>query len=1464
MAVKAKATITISRIVDIQSVTRYYLLQSSTASTPSKPTTNPPGGNWVTVEPAFQNGSTNTLYSVELTVFSDDSFDYSDVSKSTSYEAAKEAWNKANNAQNTANSANAKISNLNIGGRNLIKHGQGDKQKGFFKSFSINGDGYLEASMTSKNTNATIKLDEAFVIKPRDYPVGETYIWSYDIMYTKWDFPEGSTCNALWMGQRYTNAPSGQTSTGQWTRITAHDLPKVGSNGCELNKWYHVEQLITIPVQASDNVGVGSQFEFYNQSTTVAASISMRFKNVKLEHGNIATDWTPAPEDLDELVTKLDVMKIGGENLLSNSKELPTDIYNIGGGSIDISTYKGFKVSTGVCNKDTRFTDILSYNGKISPKADTYYTLSFYAKASKNGFIMKSFFYPDCTVMINAPDGNSSGKFSNSGDGMSDNILTTEWKRYWVRWKTTSSVSGVKNILICRLQADVNHSTNDGVQVWVCAPRLEENTFNTNWAPNLMDIESEVTEQGAVMHVMKDSIELKADKTEVTKLGDDVKNLTSTTNSQFKQMSDSLTATVSSVNQIKSNYKLGVYHRANGDSTKNGCISFARITIKNAWCGTPISFGIISTTKQYYNINVRFKHANTTDPDLDYISCDGNVDVYAHKVGTSTWDILCSKDDGGKSDFVLVSDYIFNSSNTELLSNDTAQTKSIGVKWIDQHYDTPTEAQLNSKEYIKAEQLAGKMTKETITSEVKQTAEGLTVKLNKSYHDTSNYSQLNINTASSWNFNYDNTADGRWYTPKTMARDIPISDFYECLGGEKFKIEFEISTSVKGSSTYGGTDQVFVGTTVEIFGLDDTNKYNSYLAPTPIVSGQSTRIMGTDAATPVKVAGSITIPTKCRRFRVFIQTDGWGNWAGTLKIRNIVVSKINAVSDAASTAQSTANTARTEAANAAKTATNYLGFSSAGLTVGDLSKDTLGNNVNINSSSVDIRNGQKVLASYGSDTILYNNGLEVFSIKKSSLLAKAMDPNDTTVGYLKTTETLEMTTSDVYLKDFLNKKNNTEKIITTCDINLEPLTSGFLVWHIQWNPKYPNDEHEIIPDQYKNDYIVIDLTTPAGGGSRYTWNAIKLTFRPYRRNYVVITFEEYGSRQLYCTYLDSYSAISVTLNGGLWINNSGDINGFTEGIPPFGIGYKDSEHLEMDYNEISAKSDNVTPSHLYFNMEGGGVSVNNNCDRAVMFKDGAIYAKNKSFNDGEWIGIVDGLNEAGDTTFGYGGYLNNIGSTNIYGKDINLTSKGDVVANTSFIVPNGSSFQGKNTSGQLRNNFQPCNTNNSCVIGYGSYTAKEGNTGLYGNSVGITSQSDISIAYSGNLRINGTQYDSGWITPTLVSTMTNYGSDSTNAVKYRKIGSVVDIAGTVSPKATTTLANGGAVTLFTLPEAYRPSYTRSFLCQGSARCIFMLQIESNGAVTISRYRNSTSTTDAYPTSVSTNSWLAISATFFVD
>lgn len=184
-----------------------------------------------------------------------------------------------------------------IGGRNLIKNGKGNVKAGFFKNFPTVTDEYGEFTLKSKKTYATIDLNGGFVYGCRDYIVGEKYTWSYDIMYIAWNFPTGSNRGEFWMGQRYINAPSGETATGAWRGVTQHNLPVVGQNGCELNKWYHIKQTVTIPQQASSNVGQHGAISFYNSNANVEASFTARIKNVKFEKSSTATSWTPAPED---------------------------------------------------------------------------------------------------------------------------------------------------------------------------------------------------------------------------------------------------------------------------------------------------------------------------------------------------------------------------------------------------------------------------------------------------------------------------------------------------------------------------------------------------------------------------------------------------------------------------------------------------------------------------------------------------------------------------------------------------------------------------------------------------------------------------------------------------------------------------------------------------------------------------------------------------------------------------------------------------------------------------------------------------------------------------------------------------------------------------------------------------------------------------------------------------------------
>lgn len=256
MAVKARAEITLSSIRDVKAVYRYYLLQASTLSKPAKPTTNPPSSSWKKVEPSYTSGSTNSLYTVDLTVFSDDTFEYSDVSLSSSYEAAKAAWNKANNAQDS-------IDNLEIGGRNLVlSTGSISKTSNGITVESSDGHTF---HVHGTNT----KTDVAYGIN----------IWS------KPHFPDPDTTYTL----SVTNPPP----AGVYIQFNSTYKNADGSNkSYSFNRLSTGVKVSTDTTYSTDTGNLNGFIGFMPSVTTVDYTFQ-----IKLEKGNKATDWTPAPED---------------------------------------------------------------------------------------------------------------------------------------------------------------------------------------------------------------------------------------------------------------------------------------------------------------------------------------------------------------------------------------------------------------------------------------------------------------------------------------------------------------------------------------------------------------------------------------------------------------------------------------------------------------------------------------------------------------------------------------------------------------------------------------------------------------------------------------------------------------------------------------------------------------------------------------------------------------------------------------------------------------------------------------------------------------------------------------------------------------------------------------------------------------------------------------------------------------
>lgn len=270
MAVKASATVTLSCYRDTQSVTRYYKLQSSTALAPLKPKENPPRG-WTDAEPSYTSGSTNTLYFCDLTEFSDGTWAYSTVSKSSSYEAAKEAYNKAQNAQSTANSAQNDIDNLEIGGRNYLFTNRCLTVTDNGITFTPKEDGGIMISGTNKT--------------PSGY--GTCYSFPTGVV-------EANGYYSLFAGT-YTLSLSG--SEHYMNMITDaskfyYRLKRDKAYGSDIRYTFNGTSIVFTLNEDVEKVYIG--FGFYSNAEIVDGTVYL-----KLEKGNKATDWTPAPEDVD-------------------------------------------------------------------------------------------------------------------------------------------------------------------------------------------------------------------------------------------------------------------------------------------------------------------------------------------------------------------------------------------------------------------------------------------------------------------------------------------------------------------------------------------------------------------------------------------------------------------------------------------------------------------------------------------------------------------------------------------------------------------------------------------------------------------------------------------------------------------------------------------------------------------------------------------------------------------------------------------------------------------------------------------------------------------------------------------------------------------------------------------------------------------------------------------------------------
>lgn len=236
----------------------------------------------------------------------------------TAKSTASNAASTANTAKSTADSANNKIDNLKIGGRNLIP-------VGMIKNNGLSTFSYDKASNTwtcvaqigSNSWGRGIYFDTG--VKKIYIPRGYTYIISLEVN------PEVA---CIWnddVNNGFDGMPSG---TGNDNDNTS--LRKSSDHSLVANKWQRVWFSYTPRTDVSYDIFDASS-NWGIITTDAKSPIKFKIRNVKGEFGTVPTDWTPAPEDVDN---KIDTAQKSADNANSSVNALnkiATKSYSFGG-----------------------------------------------------------------------------------------------------------------------------------------------------------------------------------------------------------------------------------------------------------------------------------------------------------------------------------------------------------------------------------------------------------------------------------------------------------------------------------------------------------------------------------------------------------------------------------------------------------------------------------------------------------------------------------------------------------------------------------------------------------------------------------------------------------------------------------------------------------------------------------------------------------------------------------------------------------------------------------------------------------------------------------------------------------------------------------------------------------------------------------------------------------------------------
>lgn len=273
-------------------------------------------GNTTTTNPVLANAINNANANASNAVSTANT---ANSTANTAKSTASNAASTANAAKNTADSANNKIDNLKVGGRNLIPVGMIKNCNGLstFSYDKTSNTWTCVAPIGSNSWGRGIYFDTG--VKKIYIPRGYTYIISLEVN------PEVACIWNADINNGFDGMPSGTGNDND-----SVSLRKSSDHSLVANKWQRVWFSYTPRTDVSYDIFDASS-NWGIVTTDAKSPIKFKIRNVKGEFGTVPTDWTPAPEDVDNKINTAQKSADNANSSVNALNKIATKSYSFGG-----------------------------------------------------------------------------------------------------------------------------------------------------------------------------------------------------------------------------------------------------------------------------------------------------------------------------------------------------------------------------------------------------------------------------------------------------------------------------------------------------------------------------------------------------------------------------------------------------------------------------------------------------------------------------------------------------------------------------------------------------------------------------------------------------------------------------------------------------------------------------------------------------------------------------------------------------------------------------------------------------------------------------------------------------------------------------------------------------------------------------------------------------------------------------